>query len=129
MKHCIFRSIVMGVALGALTFMFVPSLFAAQSHIGKELFSANQRPVTNAMLKIAKATGAVVAANVSFVVEGLDYGDVIVAVIMFDSVAAEADWEIIPLDSLYWQDPVRDTIACGLATTNNLLIFYIEVTD
>ena len=128
MKHHVFRSIVIGVALAALTVAFVPTLFAAQSGIGKEKTNAYQPQVESPMLNVAVKAG--VAKNTSFVVAGIDYGDVIVQALTLDTATGAFTYAALTLDSVYWQDKTYDTLASGLNTDSLwILFFYYELTD
>ena len=129
MKNRVFKSIIIGGLLAGAVVAFAPNVpFAAITSVGKEAASATSSShVSNPILRISIARGA--AANTAFLAPGIDYGDVILQALQYDTTAANVDWVDITLDSLYWQDKTLDTLACGLATTPYLIILFIDRTD
>jgi len=122
------RKLIWSIAIVVLAVAFSITVAMAISSVGKE--AANARGtvhVSNPVAKITIARGA--AANTAFLAAGVDYGDVLLQAMKYDTVAASVDWTDIPLDSIYWQDKTYDTLACGLATTPYLLILYYDLTD
>lgn len=122
MKHRIFRSIVIGGLLAFVVIAFSPRLVFAIDSVGKEKLSAYQPQVQSPMLEIGVLEG--VDKNTAFLVEGLDYGDVVVMAIVNDTIVGNAAWNTLTLDSVYWQSKDYDSLACGIDLDSGYVLFY-----
>jgi hypothetical protein len=115
------------IALALTAYRVAETYVWSNADVKTSLFAT--QAVQNPILNVAVLDGTT-AVQSQFVVAGLDYGDVIRAVITVDDSATNGYWwSSITLDSLRWVDPDLDSLACGTALGSQTIIFWDEITD
>lgn len=124
MDKKLFYAALASVALLCLAFAW-PSSYTQLSYW-------HSRGVTNPVPKVAVLDDNY-AAQASFLVEGIDYGDRVWAIIDADSVAGAGGgmtfFDAVPTDSLRWSDKDLDSLTCGVELSRTTMIFYDDITD